>query len=97
MVFVCRGENGGKAVSLPQPEPPPYIRNCEKAFVSASSGSVKFDERLVGRTDGVGETPAVDRRRAGARQRRPSHRYKTRRLLQKSRYGNEAVPANEQD
>ena len=43
------------AVSLPPPPP------TARAFVSASPGSVKFDERLVGRTDGVDAAAAEQR------------------------------------
>ena len=52
------GKRRTKAVSLqPAPPPPPTAR----AFVSESPGSVKFDERLVGRTDGVDAAAAGQR------------------------------------
>jgi len=44
------------AVSLPPPPPP-----TARAFVSESPGSVKFDGRLVGRTDGVDAAAAGQR------------------------------------
>jgi len=57
--MTCYGSKSAVAAAVAALRP-----QLQSAFVSASPGSVKFDERLVRRTDGVGEASA----RSGPRQ-----------------------------